>query len=77
MWMPLRLGPNDFGDRDNNDLQVLARMKPGTTLNQARAEMNAATGQLERMYPKRERADCRSHGSVRSARSSTCRLRRA
>ena len=52
MWMPLRLGPEDFEDRDNNYLQVLAKLQRGVTLDRARAEMTAITEQLERTYPK-------------------------
>ncbi len=38
--------------RDNNWLNVVARLRNGVTLEEARAEMNVVTEQLERAYPK-------------------------
>src|SRR5271166_6572220 len=47
--------PNAFGDsiheRSGNHLRVFARLKPGVTLAQARADMAAVTGRLEKQYP--------------------------
>jgi putative ABC transport system permease protein len=37
--------------RSGNSLRVFARLKPGSTLEQARAEIAAITGRLERQYP--------------------------
>jgi putative ABC transport system permease protein len=51
LWVPLRMGPNDWADRNNNFLNVVARLKPGVTLEQARAEMRGIAQQLERAYP--------------------------
>jgi predicted permease len=51
VWTPIQLDPSDT-DRDNNSLHVLARLKPGVSLEAAQAEMNAVTEQLEREYPK-------------------------
>jgi putative ABC transport system permease protein len=39
-------------NRDNNWLNVVARLKPGVSLEKARAEMNLVAEQLERAYPK-------------------------
>jgi len=39
-------------DRDNNWLNVVAKLKPGVSLEKARAEMSVVTEQLERAYPK-------------------------
>ncbi|HVL67785.1 MAG TPA: ABC transporter permease [Vicinamibacterales bacterium] len=52
LWMPLTLGPEWFEDRDNNALQVVGRLKPGVTLEGARAEMNGVTAALEAAHPK-------------------------
>jgi predicted permease len=47
--------PNAFGDsiheRGGNHLRVFARLKPGVTLAQARADMAIVTGRLEKQYP--------------------------
>ena len=47
--------PDAFGDRvhnrGGNSLRVFARLKRGVTLAQARAEMAAITGRLEKQYP--------------------------
>jgi hypothetical protein len=37
--------------RRNNFLFVVGRMKPGVSLDQARAEMNAISARLEQQYP--------------------------
>lgn len=51
LWRPLQLSPGDMEDRNNNELDVIARLKPGVTLEQARAEMTGIAAQLERAYP--------------------------
>jgi putative ABC transport system permease protein len=47
--------PNAFGDsiheRGGNHLRVFARLKPGVTLEQARADMATVTARLEKQYP--------------------------
>jgi len=47
--------PDAFGDRvhnrGGNSLRIFARLKPGVTLTQARAEVATITGRLERQYP--------------------------
>ncbi len=50
-WRPLQLSPGDMEDRNNNELDVVARLKAGVSLKQARSEMNAIAAQLERAYP--------------------------
>jgi len=60
LWMPSRWGvpshplepaadPRPF--RDRNYLDVYARLKPGVTLAQARANMDGIAAQLEKQYP--------------------------
>jgi predicted permease len=50
LWAPLAFG-NRIHERGGNSLRVFARLKPGVTLPQARAEMTAITGRLERQFP--------------------------
>ncbi len=51
-WVPMRFGAADFEDRDNNYLNVLARLQPGATVEEARAELGVITARLEREYPR-------------------------
>lgn len=50
-WRPLRFGPSSFEDRDDNYLVVIARLRGGTTLEQARAEMTRIMAALEVEHP--------------------------
>ena len=52
-WRPLRLGatPSD-NDRGNNYLAVIARLKEGVSIEDARAEMDVIGAQLAQAYPK-------------------------
>jgi predicted permease len=50
LWAPLVLTAR-AADRDGNSLRVFARLKPGVTLEQARAEMATITSRLEKEYP--------------------------
>ena len=43
---------NFFEDRDDRELNVQARLKPGTTIDQARNELAMLTKSFEREYPK-------------------------
>jgi putative ABC transport system permease protein len=52
LWVPLTFDPSMYVDGDNNFLRVLGRLKPGATLEGARAEMEAVTAALERVRPK-------------------------
>lgn len=50
LWAPLSL--EDRADsRESSSLRVFARLKPGVSLAQARAEIAAITGRLEREFP--------------------------
>jgi putative ABC transport system permease protein len=56
MWAPLAFEPNDLGpnNRGNHGLEVLARIKPELSFQQARADMKALTKAVEeqnRDYP--------------------------
>jgi predicted permease len=50
LWVPNVLSERRQS-RGGNSLRVFARLKPGTTLQQARAEIAAITGRLEQQYP--------------------------
>jgi predicted permease len=53
IWMPLRGIPADaWNDRGNSIINVIARLRPGVSLAQARADMDVVGAQLERAYPK-------------------------
>jgi len=51
IWTPLNLTPEQMHSRDNHYLQVVARLKPGVTLEQARTEMDTIARRLEQQYP--------------------------
>jgi macrolide transport system ATP-binding/permease protein len=58
-YMPLAMAPvfttnlqkNFFEDRDDRELSVKARLKPGTTLQQAQDELAVLAKNFERVYP--------------------------
>lgn len=52
LWVPMAFTPDelqDWGDAYNNG--VLARLKPGVTFNQARADAALVTAEIKRLYP--------------------------
>ena len=55
LWVPVGYTKTDFG-RDNNSFLAIARLKPGVSEAQARAEMEAIGSRLQSQYP-REDAD--------------------
>jgi putative ABC transport system permease protein len=50
MWRPLAL-ELEPGGRASHFLHAIARLRPGVTIEQAQAEMNSITTQLEQQYP--------------------------
>ena len=50
-WTPLLFREDDFQDRDNTYLEVVARLKPGVSPERARQDMARVSAQLERQYP--------------------------
>ncbi|HEV8039118.1 MAG TPA: ABC transporter permease [Bryobacteraceae bacterium] len=52
LWTPLALTPQEKANRERTDLYVYGRLKPGTSMQQARAEITALSAELERRYPK-------------------------
>jgi len=51
VWIPLVLSPEQWRQRGNHFLEVVARMRDGVTIAGARTDMAAIAGQLEREYP--------------------------
>ena len=52
IWVPIAYTAEARAVRENHNAQVVARLKPGVTLEQAAAEMTAISTRLERDYPK-------------------------
>ena len=50
MWTPLALSPEQANNRGSHSLLVIARLKPDTTLDQARADMDRIAGELEQLH---------------------------
>ncbi|WP_031499242.1 ABC transporter permease [Bryobacter aggregatus] len=51
MWTAMRFDNEDYVDRGNKYLSVLARLKPGVSIEQARQQMQAVGRQLSEKYP--------------------------
>jgi putative ABC transport system permease protein len=51
LWIPKQFAAQEFQDRNDNYLEVVARLRPGVSLKQAQAEMNVTMQQLKRQYP--------------------------
>ncbi len=51
LWLPLRFTPDELDDRANVYLRVVARLRPGVTIAQARADLNAVAAGLARAFP--------------------------
>ncbi|HWN99503.1 MAG TPA: ABC transporter permease, partial [Blastocatellia bacterium] len=52
IWAPLIFSSNELTLRNSHYLKVLGRLKPGVSINQARAEIESIAGQLQQEYPK-------------------------
>jgi len=50
VWLPAAINPSN-PERQNHHFGIVARLKPGVTLAQARAEMTVIAQRLEREYP--------------------------
>ena len=50
-WTPFQFSPDDYSDRTNVYLHGVARLKPGVTIAQARADLGAAAARLAQEYP--------------------------
>jgi predicted permease len=51
MWVPIAFTPQEASNRGRHYLEVLARTKPGVTLQQAQTEMNTIAARLQQQYP--------------------------
>ena len=51
LWVPIAFDAKEAGNRGNHYLEVIARLKPGVTMEEARAEMNGIAHRLEKQYP--------------------------
>jgi predicted permease len=51
LWIPLTLRDSDFTNRANTSLEGIARLRPGVTFEQARADVTAIAARLARDYP--------------------------
>ena len=52
LWRPMRLERAAFERRDDLWLECVARLRPGASLEAARAEMSLVAARLERQYPR-------------------------
>jgi putative ABC transport system permease protein len=55
LWAPLYYPPEQLRDRSDLSYVSVARLRPGVTIEQARAKMNAIAASLSREYPKTNR----------------------
>ena len=51
-WTPLILDEGRFLDRNDNYLEVVARLAPGVSIDRARADLKAVATRLEQQFPK-------------------------
>jgi len=54
LWLPLNFQPNDI-DRGQTYLQVIGRLKPAVTLDQAQSEMDGIAVEMARQFPNTNR----------------------
>ena len=50
-WAPAHFSPAEMANRGSHYLNVVARLKPGVTIDRAREEMTAIAKRLEQQYP--------------------------
>jgi putative ABC transport system permease protein len=51
LWVPIAFPPEEASQRGNHFLEVIARLKPGITLQQAQVEMETIAARLAQQYP--------------------------
>ncbi|MBV8551556.1 MAG: ABC transporter permease [Acidobacteriaceae bacterium] len=52
LWTTMRFANADYQERNNNYLRVIAKLRPGVSVEQARSEMRIISDRLKRQYPK-------------------------
>ena len=52
LWTPMQFAASQFDERDNFFLGAVGRLKPGTSIDQARADLGRVAEQLARVYPR-------------------------
>ena len=52
LWVPWAMEPDQASGRGDHYLRLVARLKPGTTLQQANADVQSIAGRLSAEYPK-------------------------
>ena len=55
LWLPEAITPDQWQSRDNHSLMLLARLKPGVSVQSADAEMKSIARRLADAYPKSDR----------------------
>ncbi|HYG80634.1 MAG TPA: ABC transporter permease [Pyrinomonadaceae bacterium] len=51
LWVPMALTPEQLAERDLHNLNAVARLRPGVTVEQADADMKAITHRIAAAYP--------------------------
>jgi putative ABC transport system permease protein len=51
LWIPIAFSSKEAANRGGHYLEVIARMKPGITLQQAQADMSSIAARLQQQYP--------------------------
>jgi putative ABC transport system permease protein len=51
LWVPLDMDSKNLGERGSHWLNAIGRLKPGTSLQQAQAELSLIAARLEQQYP--------------------------
>ncbi|HEX7314426.1 MAG TPA: ABC transporter permease [Pyrinomonadaceae bacterium] len=51
LWIPVAFTPEQLADHANHYLEVVARLKPGVTVEQAKADLNAVARGISEAYP--------------------------
>lgn len=51
LWVPIAFTPQQIANRNRHYLQVVARLRPGITLQQAQADLSTIAARLQQQYP--------------------------
>ncbi len=74
LWAPMRFAAVEFTDRNDNYLDVIARLRAGVSLEAASAEMDVVAAQLKQQYPKENQYTDASVTRLRDAVSQQARV---